>query len=105
MTTKGTMWLALDKSERGILDQKCPAGAREIHTSPPPAIRESFLEYLRLPRQGRLDWYFNDVRCHVSHHDDSRVPDEMEEVLSREAEMGTVHEKTPPQVVIENLGE
>ncbi|KAF5672778.1 hypothetical protein FHETE_3612 [Fusarium heterosporum] len=100
----GGMWLALDEEElhhKGCYTG-CPPGIIWFGLSAP--LEESALECLEVPRRGRLDWCFDDSRCHISHHDDSRVRDEMEEVLSHEAETGIVYTERSPGLITEVIG-
>ncbi|KAG5820169.1 hypothetical protein H9Q74_000719 [Fusarium xylarioides] len=43
---------------------------------------------IKIPMRGRLDWYFSQRQCHVSHRDDSEPLDEFLEVLSQEPAPG-----------------
>ncbi|KAF5559480.1 hypothetical protein FNAPI_4699 [Fusarium napiforme] len=43
---------------------------------------------IKIPMRGRLDWYFSQRQCHLSHRDDSEPLDEFLEVLSQELSPG-----------------
>ncbi|PNP79979.1 hypothetical protein FNYG_06676 [Fusarium nygamai] len=51
---------------------------------------------IKIPMRGRLDWYFSQRQCHLSHRDDSEPLDEFLEVLSQEPTPGMPR---PGQVV------
>ncbi|KAF5001638.1 hypothetical protein FGRMN_944 [Fusarium graminum] len=99
----GSICLAPDKLNSHNCCWDCPPGIGWFGLSAP--LQESAPECLEVPRRGRLDWCFDNRRCHISHHDDSRVRDEMEEALSHEAETGIVCTKRPPGMVSEYLGQ
>ncbi|RKL46174.1 hypothetical protein BFJ72_g3082 [Fusarium proliferatum] len=44
---------------------------------------------IKIPMRGRLDWYFSQHQCHLSHRDDSEPQDEFLEALAQEPAPGT----------------
>lgn len=85
-------------------------GASGLRFSQPTREEEQVLRrrrppfrYLPVPCRGRIDWLFCNEQCHISHHEASRVWNEIDEVI--ESEFDVPESSQPENVVRLVLGE